>query len=154
FYIYDTYGYGGVMGVGGTSAGAPQWAALVAIAGEMAGPNLDGASQTLPPLYNTARTASSSNFPDNTPRNAGRHRAGRGFDLLTGWGSPIADSVVPAFASAPTASDSMTSPRPITPPPTHGDLHDVTVIQVPPVASPLPPQTVTIGAVSERTANP
>ncbi len=156
FYIYDTYGYGGVMGVGGTSAGAPQWAALVAIADEMAGQNLDGASQTLPAIYNTAHSAYSSNFHDITSGTAGRNRAGRGFDLVTGWGSPIADSIVPALASDAPASDPVTSPPPTTPPPTHGHRHDVSVIQVPPVASPLPQQTVTpgIGAVSVPTVNP
>ena len=137
FDIYDTYGYGGVMGVGGTSAGAPQWAALVAIADEMAGHNLDGASQTLPAIYNTAHSAYSSNFHDITSGTAGRNRAGTGFDLVTGWGSPIADSIVPAIASDPPASDAVTPPPPTTPPPTHGHRHDVTVIQVPPVASPV-----------------
>ena len=156
FYIYDTYGYGGVMGVGGTSAGAPQWAALVAIADEMAGHNLDGASQTLPAIYSTAQSAYSSNFHDITSGTAGGNRAGTGFDLVTGWGSPIADSIVPALASAAPTSDLVTSPPPTTPPPTHGHRHDVTVIQVPPVASPLPQQTVTpgIGAVSWPTVNP
>ena len=156
FYIYDTYGYGGVMGVGGTSAGAPQWAALVAIADEMAGQNLDGASQTLPAIYNTAHNAYSSNFHDITSGTAGRNRAGTGFDLVTGWGSPIADSIVPAIASDPPASDPVTPPPPTTSPPTHGHRHDVSVIQVPPVASPLPQQTVTtgIGAVSGPTVNP
>ncbi|MFI5454361.1 MAG: hypothetical protein ACHRXM_02825 [Isosphaerales bacterium] len=160
FYIYDTYGYGGVMGVGGTSAGAPQWAALVAIADDarlaMDGQNLDGASQTLPAIYNTAHSAYSSNFHDITSGTAGRNRAGSGFDLVTGWGSPIADSIVPALASDPPASDAVTPPPPTTPPPTDGHRHDVTVIQVPPVASPLPQQTVTtgIGAVSGPTVNP
>ena len=110
FYIYDTYGYGGVMGVGGTSAGAPQWAALVAIADEMAGHNLDGASQTLPAIYNTAQSAYSSNFHDITSGTAGRNRAGTGFDLVTGWGSPIADSIVPALASDAPASDPRDTP--------------------------------------------
>ena len=156
FYIYDTYGYGGVMGVGGTSAGAPQWAALVAIADEMAGHNLDGVSQTLPAVYNMAHSAYSSNFHDITSGTAGRNRAGTGFDLVTGWGSPIADSIVPALAAGAPASNATSPAPPTTPPPTHGHRHDVTVIQVAPVASPLPQQSVTIGigALSGPTVNP
>jgi hypothetical protein len=155
-YIYDTYGYGGVMGVGGTSAGAPQWAALVAIADEMAGHNLSGASQTLPAVYNAAHTAYSSNFHDITSGSAGRNHAGTGFDLVTGWGSPIANSIAPAIASDPPAAQPVTSPPSSTPPQTHGHSHNVTVIQVLPVASPLPQQTVAlgIGAVSGPTLNP
>jgi len=56
--IYDSVAYEGETGwqdVGGTSAGAPQWAALVAIADQgrtLDGlDTLDGSSQTLPALY-------------------------------------------------------------------------------------------------------
>ncbi len=156
FYIYDSYGYDGVIGVGGTSAGAPQWAALVAIADEMAGHNLDGPSQTLPAIYNTAQTAYSSNFHDITSGTAGRNSAGKGFDLVTGWGSPIASSIVPALASNPLAADAVTPPSPTTPPATDGLRHDVSVIQAPPAASPLPQQTVTVGiaAVSGPAVSP
>src|SRR5262249_42303525 len=142
--------------VGGTSAGAPQWAALVAIADEMAGHNLDGVSQTLPAIYQVAESAYSSNFHDIASGTAGRNRAGTGFDLGTGWGSPIANSIVPAIASAPAASHSVRHPLPTTPPPSHGQPHSVAVIQVSPVASPLLQQTVTIGidAVSGLTVNP
>ncbi len=155
-YIYDSYGYGGVMGVGGTSAGAPQWAALVAIADEVAGHNLDGPSQTLPAIYSTAQSAYSSNFHDITSGTAGRNSAGKGFDLVTGWGSPIANGIVPALASDAPASDAVTLAPLTTPPSTDGLRQDVTVIQAPPVSSPLPQQTVTlgIGAVSGPTVNP
>jgi hypothetical protein len=156
FYIYDTYGYGGVMGVGGTSAGAPQWAALVAIADEMAGHNLDGVSQTLPAIYATASSAYSNNFHDITSGSAGRNRAGTGFDLVTGWGSPIFDSIVPAIGANAPSSSAVTTPPPAAPAPTHGKGALVSVIQVTPVASPLPGQTVTLGiaATSALTANP
>jgi hypothetical protein len=156
FYIYDSYGYGGVMGVGGTSAGAPQWAALVTIADEMAGQNFDGRSQTLPAIYSTAESAYSSNFHDITSGSAGRNRAGTGFDLVTGWGSPIASSIVPALAADPPASSQVTSAPPSTSPPNPGHGHAVTVIQVPLVASPLPPQTFTqgIGVVNAPTSSP
>lgn len=156
FYVYDTYGYGGVMGVGGTSAGAPQWAALVAIADEVAGQNLDGPSQTLPAVYTTAHNAYSSNFHDITGGSAGRNRARKGFDLATGWGSPIADSVVPALASNAPAADLATLPSSTTSPPTWGYHPGVTVIQVSAVASPLPRPMVTagVGAVGGPAMNP
>jgi hypothetical protein len=162
-YIYDTYGYGGVMGVGGTSAGSPQWAALVAVADQVAGQNLDGPSQTLPAIYNAANTAYSRNFHDITSGSAGANHAGTGFDLVTGWGSPIADSIVPAIASshpapasAQPAANLVTLPSATTPSPTQGHRQAVIVIQVPAVASPLPQQTLTtgIGALSGPTVNP
>src|SRR5665213_1547900 len=58
FAVYDSVpdqGYVGWQAVGGTSAGAPQWGALIAIADQgrvLAGKtSLDGATQTLPMLY-------------------------------------------------------------------------------------------------------
>ncbi|HWE02285.1 MAG TPA: S53 family peptidase [Tepidisphaeraceae bacterium] len=54
FSVYDSAD-GGWLTLGGTSAGAPQWAALVAIADEVRATtgqaSLDGASQTLPAIY-------------------------------------------------------------------------------------------------------
>jgi hypothetical protein len=151
FDVYDTYGYNGVLAVGGTSAGSPQWAALVAIADETAGQNLDGPSQTLPAIYSTAQSAYSSNFHDITSGTAGRNHAGTGFDLVTGWGSPIAVSIVPALAANPAASAALAPAAPTTPPPAHGNRHDAIVIQVPTVASPLPLQTVTTIGISPLT---
>ena len=61
FSVYSTAG-GGWQTLGGTSAGAPQWAALVAIADQMratAGQStLDGVSQTLPQLYQLQNSGS------------------------------------------------------------------------------------------------
>lgn len=58
FAVYDSLAYSGYSGwqeVGGTSAGSPQWAALIAIANQgraAAGSgSLDGVKQTLPLLY-------------------------------------------------------------------------------------------------------
>jgi hypothetical protein len=156
FYMYDTYGYPGVIGVGGTSAGSPQWAALVAIADEISGQNLDGASQTLPAIYSTAQSAYSSNFHDITSGTAGRNHAGTGFDLVTGWGSPIADSIVPALASGTHTTHSVTQPPTTTTPANHGTRQEVTVIAVAPVAPPLAQLalTVGIGPLSGVTVNP
>lgn len=100
--VYDTTRYGGQSGwftVGGTSAGAPQWAALVAIADQgraLAGlGSLNGATQTLPALFSMPST----NFHDITSgRNAG-YSAGPGYDLVTGLGSPYANLVIQSLVS-------------------------------------------------------
>lgn len=92
--VYDTSSYGGWIEVYGTSAGAPQWAALVAIADQgraLTGQgSLDGASQTLPTLYQLPQ----SDFHDVTSGSNGGYSAGTGYDLVTGRGSPIANLVV------------------------------------------------------------
>jgi subtilase family serine protease len=94
FAIYDTDGYGGWLEAYGTSAGAPQWAALVAIADQGRGltgkGSLDGGSQTLPTLYQLPQ----SDFHDITSGSNGSYSAGPGYDLVTGRGSPIANLVV------------------------------------------------------------
>ena len=90
FAVYDSYGSGGWMVVGGTSAGAPQWAALVAIADQglaQAGKGtLDGAQSRVYQLP-------SGDFHDITSGSNG-YSAGAGYDLVTGLGSPLANLVV------------------------------------------------------------
>jgi hypothetical protein len=102
FAVYDTVAYGSQTGwfdVGGTSAGAPQWAALVAIADQgraLSGHgSLNGTSQTLPTIYSLPQAAfhdvisGSNSFP-----------AGPGYDLATGRGSPIAPAVISGLLTA------------------------------------------------------
>jgi hypothetical protein len=67
--VYDSVGYQGTVGwqvVGGTSAGTPQWAALIAIANQgraLSGQStLDGATATLPALYNLYATSTSPSY--------------------------------------------------------------------------------------------
>jgi subtilase family serine protease len=95
--IYDTYGYNGWLEAYGTSAGAPQWAALIAIADQgraLGGEgSLDGGSQTLPTLYQLPQ----SDFHDITSGSNGSYSAGPGYDLVTGRGSPIANRIVAAL---------------------------------------------------------
>jgi subtilase family serine protease len=108
--IYDTSGWGGWLTVYGTSAGAPQWASMVAIADQGRALNglgtLDGPTQTLPSLYKL-----SSDFHDIISGSNGAYSAGTGYDLVTGLGSPIANYLVPDLISgtAPTTPTGLTA---------------------------------------------
>ncbi|HEX4052640.1 MAG TPA: S53 family peptidase [Tepidisphaeraceae bacterium] len=89
--------------VGGTSAGAPQWAALIAIADQGRVLNglgsLDGATQTLPMLYDLYGTPLyASAFHDITTGGNGVFFAGPGYDEVTGLGSPQANVLVQYLA--------------------------------------------------------
>ncbi len=87
FYVYDA---GSWYAVGGTSAGAPQWAALVALANQgRAAAGRGALGNTLQALY----SLSSADFHDVTIGNNG-YSAGIGYDAVTGRGSPIANLVV------------------------------------------------------------
>jgi subtilase family serine protease len=109
FAVYDTVALNGQTGwfnAYGDSAGAPQWAALVAIANQQraaAGlPTLNGATQLLPGLYALAAQdyagGTSTYFHDITTGGNGKYGAGPGYDLVTGLGTPKADALVPALA--------------------------------------------------------
>jgi hypothetical protein len=86
---------------GGTSAGAPQISALVAIANQLrvaAGEGtLDGPSQLLPALYQIAASDPNA-FQDITTGNNG-FNAGPGYDLVTGLGTPNAQFLAPDLAA-------------------------------------------------------
>lgn len=103
FAVYDSYSNSASAPwskVGGTSAAAPQWAGLIAIADQgrsLAGlGTLDGATQTLPKIYSLA----SSDFHDVTTGSSTgspTYSATVGYDLVTGRGTPIANLVVSDF---------------------------------------------------------
>ncbi|HEY1599447.1 MAG TPA: fibronectin type III domain-containing protein, partial [Pirellulales bacterium] len=98
--VYDTFGPDqGWVSIGGTSAGAPQWAALVAIADQgraLAGEStLNGASQTLAAIY----AAPAADFHDITSGSTQFQSAGTGYDLATGLGSPVANLLIPYLAA-------------------------------------------------------
>jgi hypothetical protein len=101
--VYDSVPYFGTQGwfeVGGTSAGAPQWAGLVAIADQgrvlAGGAALDGANDLLPALYNLPN-----DFNDVTTGSNAVASAGPGYDLVTGLGSPVANQLVADLAATP-----------------------------------------------------
>jgi subtilase family serine protease len=93
--VYDSYGSGGWAVVGGTSAGAPQWSALVALADQARGTPLSS-SQTLAEFYGLSGTSA---FNDVTSGNNG-FAAGVGYDLVTGLGSPNAARIVSALKTS------------------------------------------------------
>jgi hypothetical protein len=106
--VYDSYNdtdnSGPWVEVGGTSLGAPAWAALIAIANQgrvlAGGTTLDGPTQTLPALYAISPT----DFNDVTSGSNGVFSAGTGYDEVTGLGSPKADLVIPDLATYGTAT--------------------------------------------------
>jgi len=87
----------GWLGDAGTSAAAPIWAGLIAIADQgralAGGEPLTGNTQTLPALYSLP----AANFHDILYGNNG-DPAGPGYDLATGLGTPVANLLVPALA--------------------------------------------------------
>jgi subtilase family serine protease len=97
---------GALYSFGGTSVGTPQWAALVAIADGIAGERLGNVNDTLYALarrtgyFHDIRDGSTNAIPDlgccGTPIEG--FAAANGYDLATGLGSPIANTLVPALA--------------------------------------------------------
>jgi subtilase family serine protease len=98
--IYDTYGQNGWMTVGGTSAGTPQWAALIAIANAQAGKVIQSVNNL---LYTAATTSYSSLFHDITTGTNGSCgylcQASVGYDYVTGLGSPQAQNLINYLAN-------------------------------------------------------
>jgi subtilase family serine protease len=95
--VYSTApstGRGSWQVIGGTSASAPMFGALIAIADQgraLSGKGtLDGASQTLPAIYSSLMTG---DFRDVTSGYNGYY-AGVGYDEVTGRGTPMAFYVV------------------------------------------------------------
>ncbi len=129
-------GWTGWMTAGGTSAGVPQWAGLIAVA------NQGRALAGLTPLNNTPAaiySLSASDFRDITVGNNG-HNAGPGYDLATGRGSPLVDRVVnelvgpiptPPVVPPPAPAP---SPPPVSQPPTQ--VPTGTTASSPPAAAP------------------
>jgi hypothetical protein len=102
FAVYDSIPYNGTtynwLEVGGTSAGAPQWSAILAIADEgraLSGePVLDSTSpqEVMDILYDN--TTDFHDITSGTSTGSPRYSAGPGYDYVTGLGSPMANLVV------------------------------------------------------------
>jgi kumamolisin len=80
--------------IGGTSAVAPLWAGLVAVANQQLGTQVG----FIQPAIYAAKAASA--FNDITVGNNGAFSAGPGWDACSGLGSPIADKLIPLLTPA------------------------------------------------------
>ena len=110
--VYDSVPYNGTtygwLEVGGTSAGAPQWSALLAIADQgraLSGqPALNSSSpqQVMNLLY--AKSADFHDITSGTSTGTPEYSAGPGYDYVTGMGSPLANLVVGSLVGTSTAS--------------------------------------------------
>ena len=90
---------------GGTSASAPLWAGLIALADQYAGRHLGLVNPT---MYRIARSSSyhralhDVTTGNNTPVFPGQtikgYTAARGWDPVTGWGTPNAQALIPLLA--------------------------------------------------------
>ena len=91
---------GGLYVFGGTSAGAPQWAALVALANALHNSKPSSADAALYSAAGPPVNINPANFFDITSGNNGTNPddfAWPGYDLVTGLGSPMANNLVPAL---------------------------------------------------------
>ena len=110
FAVFDSLGFQGLKNwiqVGGTSAGAPQWAALFAIANAGRSSPLGSTSTTTPTnvaLYNIAKSNYATNYRDITSGTNGTCgtlcTAGTNYDFVTGLGSPLANSIIASLKTA------------------------------------------------------
>ncbi len=90
---------GETMVIGGTSAVAPLWAGLIAVANQQLGTQVG----FIQPAIYAAKAASG--FRDITQGNNGTFSAGPGWDACTGLGSPIAKTLIPLLAPSGTSAN-------------------------------------------------
>jgi hypothetical protein len=112
FSVLDTYGFKGWVQYGGTSAGTPQWAALLAIVNqgrELAGKTSLANAQVA--LY----AMPSSDFYDVTTGSNQQYYAGPGYDLASGLGTPFADRLIPDLVAFNGSTDFAVGPPPVVP---------------------------------------
>ncbi|PYU21595.1 MAG: hypothetical protein DMG32_20250 [Acidobacteria bacterium] len=94
--------------VGGTSAGSPHWAAIVALANQLAGHPLGFLN---PAIYKLAQTSAyASDFHDITignnqmPGTIPSENAGTGWDEASGWGTPNVANLLPDLVACVTTA--------------------------------------------------
>ena len=146
--------------IGGTSAGAPQWAAIYAL----------GLSATNTNFYADAKSPDYSSYFRDIISGSNGYQAGTGYDLVTGLGSPLTDDFSvptptptpsPTPTIAPTSSPTPTaSPTPSpTPTPTATPSPTPTLTQTPtptptPTITPTPTSSPTPTSTPTQTATP
>ena len=100
--VYVTYNNGGTGAFGGTSCAAPLWAGFMALVNQQAVANGQPTIGFVnPALYNIGKGAAyTANFHDTTVGNNFRtgsttkFPATTGYDLCTGWGSPVGNTLI------------------------------------------------------------
>jgi len=105
--VYDSVGINGYSGwfqVGGTSAGSPQWAALIAIANSLrVAARKANLSSTNTILYSLAQAAPAADFNAVTQGTNGSCgavcTASAGYDYITGLGTPRASALIAALVA-------------------------------------------------------
>ena len=117
--VYDSVN-GGWFVVGGTSAGAPQWAAAIALANQLRLAN--GSSNmgaATPSIYSKAKGSTttpylvnSTYFYDVSSGNNGTYTAAPPYDFVTGLGSLVANTLLPALAPQAASPDFSVSASP------------------------------------------
>ena len=106
FAAYDSFpvfGFSGWFELGGTSAGAPQWAALIAIANSSR--LAKGKAQLTgdpTPLYDAAKEGTYHDITSGSNGTCGSLcTAMAGYDYVTGLGTPQANRLIPALVNRP-----------------------------------------------------
>ncbi len=105
--VYDSIGISGYAGwfqIGGTSAGTPQWAALIAITNSMrTAARKSNLSSTNTTLYALAKTGLNTDFRAVTQGTNGTCgiicTASAGYDYVTGLGTPQASALITALVA-------------------------------------------------------
>lgn len=95
-YISNYNNTTGWIQVGGTSAGAPQWAAQQALINAARSTSMSNADSH---IYSTA-TSTYTDYFDIISGTNGAYLCGPSYDLVTGLGSPNAPALVPALSAA------------------------------------------------------
>lgn len=107
------YNKGRWQTAGGTSLGAPAWAAIWSLVRESAqktGASLEPAPQT---LYSVANSpAYSQAFHDITSGGNGFYQASAGWDPVTGWGTPDVAGLITAVVPTAAPASSVAAPTP------------------------------------------
>lgn len=96
--VFDSTGATGWVSVGGTSVGAPQWSALIALADEGRTGPLSTVALGSSPFYSRAVAGDYRDVVAGSNGSCGTLcTAGPGYDFVTGLGSPLAGTLVPGL---------------------------------------------------------
>jgi len=115
--VYVCYNNGASGAFGGTSCAAPLWAAFTALLNQQAATNGQSSIGFInPALYAIGKGSSySSEFHDTTTGNnnssssPSKYSATSGYDLCTGWGTPIGNALINALAGPPLITNTLTT---------------------------------------------